>query len=334
MNLIQDLALRSLRNGFKFRLEDTRRHYNQLSSYAFVGIGVSSFVALYFGSEFADKSLVYLILAYCFVFPVHYRLAPPGFPLWFSMLQLPLGLLLIVLLQAIMPAYNVYMTGFLYPIAFVFSFYFHRSELVLITFLVTFVASAWILALRAVPMWMPYMVMTVGSTLTIGLIVHATVSRILELANTDALTGLLNRRSWENEMQYLIALARRERLPVSVIYLDLDNFKQINDTHGHYRGDKVLIQIARQIESVARQSDRVARWGGDEFVMSLPNTSLEQADALVTRLKQAVDVVGFSSGIVELRPDETLDELLQRADQMMYAVKLGHQARHRAGDRP
>ncbi|MCZ8218626.1 MAG: sensor domain-containing diguanylate cyclase [Acidovorax sp.] len=156
-------------------------------------------------------------------------------------------------------------------------------------------------------------------------------NRALDLqARTDALTGLLNRRGFETQMAFALALARRSTRPLSLIAVDVDHFKRVNDTYGHEAGDEVLRRLARTLETRLRGSDVIARLGGEEFVALLPDTDLEGARAiaqtLVTAMAQQQDpVVGtitVSAGVASMRgTDDTGDAILRRGDIALYDAK-------------
>ncbi len=156
-------------------------------------------------------------------------------------------------------------------------------------------------------------------------------NRALDLqARTDALTGLLNRRGFVSQMAFAVALARRSTRPLSVIAVDGDHFKRVNDTYGHEAGDEVLRRLARTLETRLRSSDVIARLGGEEFVALLPDTDLEGARAiaqtLVTAMAQQQDpVVGtitVSAGVASMRgADDTGAAILRRSDIALYEAK-------------
>jgi diguanylate cyclase (GGDEF)-like protein len=156
-------------------------------------------------------------------------------------------------------------------------------------------------------------------------------NRALDLqARTDALTGLLNRRGFETQMAFALALARRSTRPLSLIAVDVDHFKRVNDTYGHEAGDEVLRRLARTLETRLRGSDVIARLGGEEFVALLPDTDLEGARAiaqtLVTAMAQQQDlVVGtitVSAGVASMRgADDTGTAILRRGDIALYEAK-------------
>jgi diguanylate cyclase (GGDEF)-like protein len=123
---------------------------------------------------------------------------------------------------------------------------------------------------------------------------------------TDALTGLYNRRSMDQLLQREVALAERHSLPLSVVMIDMDHFKEINDAHGHAAGDHMLRAFADCVRMTLRKTDLAFRYGGDEFVIGLPQTPIGQAEQVVNKLRQAFAAVDFSDAIAHLEHPPTL----------------------------
>lgn len=159
-------------------------------------------------------------------------------------------------------------------------------------------------------------------------------AELQRLATTDYLTGLLNRRQGAALFEREIARSRRQGTPLAVILLDIDHFKVLNDSHGHEFGDMVLKHLAREMMGRLRATDIVARHGGEEFLVVLPETALEQAVRLAEQLRRRIqesavthgDVrvhMSSSFGVTILAPGEELaaDELVRRADEAMYFAK-------------
>ena len=150
------------------------------------------------------------------------------------------------------------------------------------------------------------------------------------LRRIDSLTGLKNRQAFLEEASMALALCRRNRRPVSVAYIDLDNFKTLNDSMGHGRGDAVLRQFGGMLAGALRASDIVARLGGDEFVVFLPETAREDAMAMLERVRHSLETAaafrdaGITASIglvVDDSAELDIDGLLQRADAQMYVAK-------------
>jgi diguanylate cyclase (GGDEF)-like protein len=151
--------------------------------------------------------------------------------------------------------------------------------------------------------------------------------RLEELATTDSLTGVFNRRKFNEIVTAEIERARRYGTPLSFLILDIDFFKRVNDTLGHEAGDQVLVALAGLLRAALRAVDSLARWGGEEFVVLLPEIESAGAARLAGRLRDAVHEAGLaggvtvSFGVAQWRPDETADELFARADKALYRAK-------------
>ncbi|MFS4580442.1 GGDEF domain-containing protein [Phaeobacter sp. C3_T13_0] len=150
------------------------------------------------------------------------------------------------------------------------------------------------------------------------------------LARTDALTGLANRRDLEVSAKLLLLNADRSSVPVSLVLLDIDHFKAVNDVHGHDIGDQVICALADVLRSVCRESDIMARLGGDEFVCVLINTDEAEASALCHRIHEAVAGIGVKTCQItvsigfSVKPNGAqmaLSDMLKLADQCLYVVK-------------
>jgi len=155
-----------------------------------------------------------------------------------------------------------------------------------------------------------------------------------ELATTDSLTGVYNRRTYKELAEPQLSRSRRAQLPVSLLMLDLDHFKRINDTYGHLAGDDVLKAFALLVRNCLRKEDLLARYGGEEFVMLLPGTSHSAAAVLAERIREEVAAMPFdanghrvrvtvSIGVASEAGDTlpSLEAMLGRADEALYAAK-------------
>jgi len=150
-----------------------------------------------------------------------------------------------------------------------------------------------------------------------------------ELAERDALTRIANRYRLEQALQQECRRAQRFREPLAVIAMDVDGFKLINDRYGHAQGDAALVHVVENLRTCLRDHDLLARWGGDEFVMVMPQTTLDEALAVAGRLRQAmvqVEQIGesrltLSYGVVQWQEGEGQSDLLGRADKALYRAK-------------
>jgi|GEM_PF-218746 len=155
---------------------------------------------------------------------------------------------------------------------------------------------------------------------------------LFDQARRDTLTGLANRRVFEERLPSLIESARRHQTPLTLACLDLDHFKSINDSLGHAVGDAVLRGVAETLSAAIRSCDLLVRMGGDEFVLVLPNTDIHAGQCLASRLREAVREVGsrvpgcerlaVSIGLAAWNPDLTPDKWLQKADDALYGAKM------------
>lgn len=155
----------------------------------------------------------------------------------------------------------------------------------------------------------------------ISVVLHGVVAELRGLATRDTLTGALTRGAFLEAAERTLRHTTRTGRPVSVVVLDLDDFKVVNDTLGHAAGDAVLVATTSAWRGAARQEDVLGRLGGDEFALLLPGSDTTAAAALVDRLRSTPTASGWSSGTATLAPGEDVDALLARADAALYAHK-------------
>lgn len=165
------------------------------------------------------------------------------------------------------------------------------------------------------------------------------LDQVQQLATRDALTGLYNRRHMQEKLAYAVQRFQRYGERFTVALIDLDHFKRINDEHGHVVGDQALMAFASAASMVLRDSDTLARWGGEEFLFLMPNTSPQKATIALDRVRDALASVTvsqaapqlrlrFSAGLALCLGQEGTDATLERADQALYQAKSA--GRHRS----
>ena len=154
-------------------------------------------------------------------------------------------------------------------------------------------------------------------------------AQTLEQATTDPLTGVSNRLKFNRELAVEIARSARYKTPLALVMYDIDHFKAVNDTHGHQVGDRVLVDISRIIAGHVRQTDLLARWGGEEFMILAANCGAQQADRLAEKLRRLINEAAFdevgtmtcSFGVAQFQDGDTAETLASRADEALYAAK-------------
>jgi len=169
------------------------------------------------------------------------------------------------------------------------------------------------------------------------------LEQMSELVREDQLTGSLNRRGLDDVFERELARSDRRMSPLCVAMLDLDDFKRLNDTHGHQAGDQALVHLVRVIKDTLRTMDVIARFGGEEFLILLPDTPLKDAKQTITRLQRELTkrifmhnnerlLITFSAGVALRAPKETQEAVVQRADKALYEAKKAGKNRVIAAD--
>ncbi len=260
-------------------------------------------------------------------------------------LHVSVGLALVVLmgvLDYLTGPYLVFSIFYLLPVCLAAFFVGRRGGVLVslagaIASLLADLASAAFVVHPLVPYWNAVARLGVFLAFTYVLAeLRSVLDREKELARTDALTGAANARCFIEVLNSEIKRSRRSHAPLTLAYLDIDDFKAVNDRSGHAAGDALLRQVAETIRRRLRATDVVARLGGDEFAILLPNTGQRQAETALEKVRQGLAEVGagngwqitFSIGAVTWAgADQTADELVRIADDLMYAAKRGGKGR-------
>lgn len=158
---------------------------------------------------------------------------------------------------------------------------------------------------------------------------------IKELAQKDELTGIFNRKKFNEELKNAISMHKRHQDPTAIILFDIDHFKEINDTHGHLVGDEILKSLAKKVSENIRECDTFARWGGEEFALILPKTNIDEAITTAQKLRQIIRSTDFginqnvtcSFGVTTFEKDDNNLNLIKRVDDLLYEAK--HEGRDR-----
>jgi diguanylate cyclase (GGDEF)-like protein len=248
---------------------------------------------------------------------------------------IPLLLLLVPLVPAI--GLSLKIQGFFgalwcYPSVLLFSFSLSRRMANLCNVLMLLLVSALVYHFIGIAYTIRFFA-TLALTIVLANLILGIVldlhRRLIDQANVDPLTGAYNRRHMERRLEEVIERQRRTGAPASLLIIDVDHFKGINDRHGHVSGDDVLKGIVGLIERRSRKLDSLFRIGGEEFLLLLPDTPEPAAALLAEELRCSVEhapllagaSVTVSVGTSELRPDESMDAWMKRADDALYAAK-------------
>lgn len=207
---------------------------------------------------------------------------------------------------------------FVLPTIFTAAFYATRA---FILYLVAQAISSAVVMMRSGVAGAPAgWALVVGTTTVVGVVVHVLAEALEQAAVTDPLTGLANRRALDPVLDREMARCARLGHPLSLAVMDLDHFKDVNDAHGHQQGDLLLAEVTRAWCAQLRDTDVLARAGGDEFVLLLPSTGIAQALSVLGRLGQATPQA-FSAGVAAAKPGCTVEDVLREADDACYQAK-------------
>lgn len=171
--------------------------------------------------------------------------------------------------------------------------------------------------------WLPYIILQLIGSFFCGVLIR----NLHQGAYKDTLTGLSNRRCFYEKLASEMEVIKKTKSEICLALLDVDDFKNINDEYGHLEGDKVLKQLSSLLQRNVRAGDIVARWGGEEFAIILPNTTIEGALAVVERIKYAVENYPFISkvtisiGLASTRKKIEIDNFVKMADEVLYKAK-------------
>lgn len=206
-------------------------------------------------------------------------------------------------------------------------FFYKRASIILPFFSLVLWAFSYvvyvILEIQQDLVWMSFVV----AQLVISIICGKLIQDLKALTYKDALTGLANRRYFLEQLSNELERTKRTGTPVSLAMIDLDDFKDINDTYGHLKGDQVLKQVADILRNNTRAIDTVSRWGGEEFAIILPDTDIESASIFASRIRKIVEEYGFVSnltvsiGLIFTNEKMDIERLVQLADNALYKAK-------------
>lgn len=244
-------------------------------------------------------------------------------PFWFDQLNVSIATILISAGAAVNPSTHIDFADFYVWIALYASLYF-RPRVAVLQISGAGLCYAVVLAFNSRPenpfaAWLT----TFGTAAVLAVVVFGLVGKLRTTIREDPLTQLANRRYWDERVAEEVERARREGNPLSLVLIDIDDFKEVNDQFGHQAGDRLLCQLAQGWQSLIRGSgDFLARLGGDEFGLLVPNSD-EHAINLITQKLHGVspDGISCSYGLATWDGCETVTQLFRRADEALYEAK-------------
>ncbi len=282
-----------------------------------------------------DPSFALVPVLIAFVAVTFLLAVGPRLPSWALALLGPLGVGVIAAALATTPGAGD--GAILYTLPVLWSaFFFGRPGAGAIVACIAVAHAAVLLVLPAASSypgrWLDVMVVVCVGSLVVLVLKERNESLLAQLAGearTDTLTGLLNRRGFDEHATAAFALARRRATPLTLVAFDIDYFKRINDEWGHEMGDRVLARAGMLLTSLARDIDVVARMGGEEFTVLLPDAELADGEAFSERVREAfaqsdpagTPCVRLSAGVASYEGPMDIDELLERADAALYEAK-------------
>src|SRR5207245_402785 len=213
-------------------------------------------------------------------------------------------------------------TAILYVWVSLYAFYFFPWAAAIAHLAIVGVSYAVVLAVLHEHAGPAQWILAYGTTVVAGLVIGSVSRQIRVLAATDSLTGLPNRRTFEEALDRELARARRQPAPLCVAIVDLDDFKALNDREGHQSGDRLLKEITAAWSGALRGADLLARYGGDEFAVVLPTCPPSRAHQIIDRLRKVMPHGrSFSAGFALWDRDESMTSLVSRADGALFDAK-------------
>ncbi len=262
-------------------------------------------------------------------------LVGPRLPRWGLAPLGPIGVVMIAYALVATPGAGDGAVLYIWPVLWT-TFFFGRRGAISIVALTGVAHAVTLLLLPAASSypgrWVDVMISVSVVSVVILMLVHRNdllLMRLTDEARTDALTGLLNRRGFDERASLELARARREDRPIAVVTFDIDHFKRINDEWGHEIGDRVLARIGGLLAGRCRDIDVAARFGGEEFVVLLPGCSSSDAEDFAERVRSAfaatdstgLPTVRASAGVLAVVAPNSIEQLLQGADSALYRAK-------------
>jgi len=243
--------------------------------------------------------------------------------------------LLIICGAIIFSCYEIGYKGLIYisPTVFIFFFLFNLKSSLIFSTLYACISLVSALQVESVELVLRFSVATFDCIIFAAIFAHIINKQrqaLVHLANTDELTGALNRKQLKTKLELSVYEYQQQQIPASLLLIDIDFFKMVNDNFGHIMGDQLLNKFSQHIQKKIRKDDLLFRFGGEEFLILLPNTQFESAAIVAEDLRRSIEEQHFldqhtqvtcSIGVADLRQADTLDTWLKTCDNLLYNAK-------------
>lgn len=267
-----------------------------------------------------DYEIIVSLCSLGVIFSALFYLIRDTAPLWLAIIHIPLGICMMaaVIYSGHAPQAVGLAIIFVLSSAYLFHYLIKNAAIGFVIF--AMILYSIVLNENNIEGWQSIVFFSFGSCLLMGVVVWLSTRRLHLLTVKDSLTGLLNRSTIDAITNSKLELYEDKKVAFAFLVIDLNKFKEVNDTLGHLHGDKILQQFSRKLESITKPKDSLARWGGDEFIVILE--SEDQVHDFDTQLRKASkDIISFSLGVSYPQQGDDLDSLMHRADECMYEQK-------------
>jgi diguanylate cyclase (GGDEF)-like protein len=270
-----------------------------------------------------DTDIIFYICTLALAMSVTFYVLRNSTPLWLVVIHVPVGIIMIGFVVYAAHAPQAGNMTAIYILGSMYTFHYFTRRAASVVVLLSMAGFALAMRENAIAGWQAATVFLTGCCFIAGAVVRITVKQLNYLAMHDNLTGLYDRSTIDAMVTECISSQNEKgNAKVAMLMLDLNCFKQINDTEGHLKGDETLKTVSDVIKSTIGKKDCAARWGGDEFLIVSPTDDEAYVKGIVPRLQEALkDIISFEAGTAVYQAGDTLDSMTKRADEAMYRKK-------------
>ncbi len=275
-----------------------------------------------------DNEIIYTICIIALAMSIAFYTLRESTPLWVVVIHLPIGIIMVGLVVYAAHAPQAGNLSVIYILGAMYTFHYFTRLASIIILIISMTVFSLAMYVNNIVGWQSAILFVTGCSLIAGEIVRITVKQLNHLAMHDNLTGLYDRSTIDALVTECIsAKDAKGKARVAMLMLDLNSFKQINDTEGHLKGDEILKTVSDVILDTIGKRDCAARWGGDEFLIVSPVDDENYVKNLIPRLQASLqDTISFEAGTSVYQEGDTLDTMTKRADEAMYSKKRNRRA--------